>query len=130
MVTFIGNQTRRTVTQPKARGPRLTWKDKAIAATNGSQFGAILRCASERNTDQCPRFEGKAYITSDGFVMCSFVTRDGEYKSGAFVGSAKDLYRNVDGLSAHLRLSVDDQAALKALVDGWVASDYRSQRVR
>jgi hypothetical protein len=34
-----------------------------------------------------PRFEGKAAISSDGFVMCDMVDQHGDYHTGAFVGA-------------------------------------------
>jgi hypothetical protein len=110
------------------RGNPPDWKARAIAATRGTRFGAILACAMDIERDATPRFVGKAAVTSDGFVMCSFVDRDGNGHLGAFVGAASDLDSNVDGLARHLRLTDADSRALAALVAGWIATDYRARR--
>ena len=105
----------------------MSWQDKALAATNGSQFGAILRCALDRNEpDDVPCFNGKASVTSDGFVMCNFIDRDGRCHLGAFVGSATDLHRNVAGLANHLKLNVADHNAMRAAIANWIGRDWRS----
>src|ERR1700744_4954330 len=72
---------------------RLTWKNKGLAAPRGTQFGAIIRCALGVDAGQTvgPRFVGKATKTSDGYVLCDFITRDGQYKMKAFVGSFDDF---------------------------------------
>ena len=101
------------------------WKDKALAATRGSQFGAILRCAFDVEREAKPRFCGKATITSDGFVMCDFVDLNGGAHWGAFVGDFTGLDRNVEGLAKHLALNSDDHNALTAAVTNWIATDYR-----
>lgn len=105
----------------------MTWKDKALAATKGSKFGAILACAA--GVEQpAPYFSGKASVTSDGFVMCNFTDHRGYGYMGAFVGSISDLDRNVEGLARHLKLSAEDHDALKALVENWFGQDYRSKK--
>ena len=105
--------------------------DLALAAADGTQTGAILRCALGRNTDAVPRFEGKASVTSDGFVMCNFIDRNGEGHMGAFVGSYDDLLRNLGKLAAHVekhgRVEVDHKAMLDA-IDAWIGCDYRAGR--
>ena len=102
------------------------WKDRALAATQGSQFGAILRCAMGVERDATPRFEGKASITSDGYVMCDFVDRNGGAHMGSFVGDLGDLELNIRGLSRHLDLAVEDIEELNTLLlTTWIAQDYR-----
>jgi hypothetical protein len=103
----------------------MNWKDKALAATSGSQFGAILHCAFGVEKE-APCFNGKASVTSDGFVMCNFTDKNGEGHWGAFVGSVSDLKRNVEGLAKHLKLNAADRSALTLAVAGWVAQDWRS----
>lgn len=93
---------------------------KILAATVDTKFGAILRCALNVERDAMPRFVGKAVVTSDGYVMCYFVDRHGEGHLGAFVGAKSDLVLNVAGLSKHLRLSKEDDSALRTLVDAWL----------
>lgn len=105
----------------------MTLNDKLLAATNGTQLGAILRCAMDRNEDQCPRYTGKASVTSDGYLMANFVDTRGEPHWGAFVGGISDLHRNVQGLADHLDLSEDDRhATAQLLLKDWIGQDYRS----
>lgn len=102
---------------------KMRWQDKALAATKGTRFGAILNAAMGKTID-APRFNGKAAITSDGFVMCSFTSSDGREHYGAFVGAASDLVQNATGLAAHLSLNDAERKELFALVRGWVETDY------
>jgi hypothetical protein len=67
-------------------------------------------CALGRKIEG-PSFDGKALVTSDGFVMCNFTDSYGQYHMGAFVGDISDLDRNVAGLSAHVKLNETDRAA-------------------
>jgi len=53
-------------------------KDKILAVTKNSKFGSILRCALNVERDALPRFTGKAIVTSDGFVMATFISSDGD----------------------------------------------------
>ena len=103
-----------------------SWKDKAIAESDGTQTGAILRCALDLNTDAYPRFEGKATVTSDGFLMCNFVDRNGRGHYGAFVGSVGDLHRNIASLANNLKLADQDHEALRAAIKNWIGKDWRS----
>ena len=75
-----------------------TWKDRALAATRGTQLGAIIACSLSLPRSS-PMFNGKASITSDGFVMCDFTDTAGVTHMGAFVGAVSDLNRNVEGLA-------------------------------
>lgn len=99
------------------------WKDKALAATRGSQFGAILSAATDTEIP-APSFSGKASITSDSFVMCNFTKANGENHMGAFVGGASDLVRNTQGLAKHLKLDDAERAELFATVRNWIGQDY------
>jgi len=100
-----------------------TWKDRALAATKGSRFGAILAAALDEQIP-APCFSGSASITSDGFVMASFTDKNGEHHFGAFVGAASDLANNARGLAKHLDLNDEDRDALFATIKGWVGNDY------
>ena len=103
------------------------WQIRALAATKGTRFGAILRCAINRNIPEAfPQFSGKATVTSDGFVMCNFTDANGRFHMGAFVGSASDLSINVAGLADHLDLNGEDRKALCAAITNWIGKDYRS----
>lgn len=101
----------------------MNWKDKALAATRGSQLGAIIACAIGRE-QPVPCFHGKARITSDGFVMCDFTRFNGEHKMGAFVGSLNDLIRNAVGLANHLNLDAEERVEFAERLSGWIATDY------
>jgi len=104
-----------------ARSKKLSWQDKAVAATLGSQFGAIINCALSR-TIPAPYFLGKASLTSDGFLLCGFVDKEGGFRSGAFVGSKEDLDRNVRGLIKHLKLLAPEATAFEAAINSWVGT--------
>ena len=111
--------------------PVKTWQERALEATRGSQFGAILQCAIDLGVPghpkrNAPAFLNRATVTSDGFVCCDFVDRDGRYRIGAFVGSYADLERNITGLTFHLHLGEADTAAVRKTLGGWIATDYRS----
>ena len=99
------------------------WKERAIAATRGTQLGAIIACALGEKVE-APCFNGKASITSDGFIMANFTGADGRGHMGAFVGSASDLVRNTLGLADHLKLSKEERAELFSSVRNWIATDY------
>lgn len=105
------------------------WVAEIVACTQGTQLGAIARCALESidfPNDRTPRFVGKASITSDGFIMCSFVTAQGESKPCAFVGSVSDLERTAIGVADHLELVKADRLAWFAKVREWIATDWRA----
>jgi hypothetical protein len=97
----------------------MNWKQKALAATRGSQFGAIVACALGEKT-RAPYFSGRPSITSDGYVMCNFVDRNGEGHMGAFVGSFSDVQRNTKGLADHLKLNVEDRAEYTGALTKWL----------
>lgn len=95
-------------------------KQKILAATRDTKFGAIIRCAMNIERDAVPRFFGKATVTSDGFIMCSFVDSDGIAHMGAFVGSKENVLMNVRGLSRHLRMTYEEHEELANLIDAWM----------
>lgn len=101
-------------------------KTKILAATRGTQTGAILACIFGEDREAEPRFEGKAIVTSDGFLMANFVDRNGAYHHGAFVGAVSDLDENLLRLKRHMDLTNAEYNALTALAADWVAQDYRS----
>lgn len=100
-------------------------RGRVLAATARTHFGAILACAAEEPGESCPRFVGKASVTSDGFVLCDFVDRDGTFHHGAFVGALSDLKKNACGLVDHLGLDAKEGLELGAVLDGWVGQDFR-----
>jgi hypothetical protein len=101
---------------------------RIMSATRNFKFGAIIACAAGVADEACPRFVGKASVTSDGFVMCDFVDHDGDYHHGAFVGAMADLTRNITGLTDHLGLDAKEGAELGAVLDGWTGSDHRQRK--
>jgi hypothetical protein len=100
-----------------------TWKQKALAATKGSQFGAVLSSAFNKKI-KAPCFTSKAVITSDGFVQANFVDKGGVARHSAFVGSVQDLLRNARGLADHLALDANERTEFFTAVRDWVAIDY------
>lgn len=105
----------------------MTWQDRLISATRDTQLGAIARCALAYGgvDDVAPCYVGKASITSDGFVMCSFTDTHGRHHMGAFVGDVRDLEHNVQGVADHLSLTPEERAAWFRAVRYWIAQDYR-----
>jgi hypothetical protein len=101
-----------------------SWKVLALDATKEGKLGAILRCAIGEDNNRTPRFSSKAVITSDRYVMASFVDHDGEHHSGAFVGSVDDLERNITDLADYLGLVGDDRAAMFTAFKRWIQTDY------
>ncbi len=93
-------------------------KIKILAATVGTKFGAILRCALDTERDLTPRFIGSATVTSDGFVMCSFIDSNGTFHPGAFVGALSDIDLNASGLRKHLSLNADEYDQLTIALAG------------
>jgi hypothetical protein len=100
-----------------------TWKQKALAATRGTQFGAVLSSAFGKKI-KAPCFTSKAIVTSDGFVQANFVDKGGVARHSAFVGSVQDLLRNARGLADHLKLDASERAEFFTVVREWVAVDY------
>ncbi len=94
-------------------------QNKLLAATRGSQLGAIIRCALGVERDAEPRFEGKATVTSDGFIMCNFIDRNGDGHWGAFVGSHSDYAANVHGVADHCRMNTKDRVYFFAKMSEW-----------
>jgi hypothetical protein len=104
---------------------QVTWQNRLLAATKGTQTGAIAKCVLGRNVDGGLRqYVGKATITSDGFVMCSFTDAEGQTHMGAFVGDVDDLRRNVIGVADHLKLSDAEREAWYRACRAWIALDY------
>lgn len=95
------------------------WQTKALQATLNTRFGCIIRCAFDVDLTTIPRFVGKPSITSDGFVMCDFISRDGIYRHGAFVGDVEDVRMNVRGLTNYLKLNPKDALEFKRLLSDW-----------
>jgi hypothetical protein len=105
------------------------WKDDALAATRGTQLGAILRCALGVEREAMPRFTSKAIITSDGFLQANFVGQDGRAHHSAFIGAASDLGANAKGLAKHLKLDEHDRAELYDVFEKWVVTDYSGKGI-
>jgi len=105
------------------------WKDRALSATHGTRFGAIIACMLGHSID-APRFDGKAIITSDAFVMCNFTTAEGERELGAFVGGLDDIETNVAGLADHLNLSAAEREEFAKVLEGWIAMEYCDGKAR
>jgi len=105
------------------------WKERALAATRGSRFGAIFCAATDTKCDP-PCFTSKAIITSDNFVMANFTGADGRHHMGAFVGSVSDLVRNTNGLADHLKLTDQERTELFTVMRDWIGTDYSGGRLK
>lgn len=105
-------------------------KTEILATTRGTQTGAILACIFGEDRDAEPRFEGKAIVTSDGFLMANFVDSNGTYHHGAFVGSVSDLDENLVRLQRHMGLTNAQYGELTADVDSWIQTDYRLPKTK
>jgi hypothetical protein len=104
---------------------QVTWQDRLLAATKGTQTGAIAKCVLGRNVDGGRRqYMGQALITSDGFVLCSFVDSEGQEHMGAFVGSVEDVRSNLVGVARHLKLTDEEREAWYQACRAWIASDH------
>jgi len=102
------------------RDKRLDWQGITLAATNGTQLGAILRAAyGEPHEDGIAWFGSHATVTSDGFLIADFTTADGEHHMGAFVGSLADLDNNRRKLAPHCGLTTEDAIALESALKAW-----------
>lgn len=98
---------------------------RALAATTGTQLGAILAVAYHVTGRSAPAFCGEATITSDGFVTCDYISADEQFHHGAIICDVADLERNLLGLSKHLKLDSVERTALLATVQAWIAFDHR-----
>lgn len=101
------------------------WQIKLLEATryNETFTGAILcriMFVPDYHDKKCPRFVGTAYHTSDGFLMCDFVTHDGEHKHGAFVGTWTDVWTAFVKLADHCGLTVEERKTLIHYLKSWV----------
>lgn len=106
-----------------------TWKDRVVSATRGNQtqLGTILLAALDRNVEgDFPQFGEHATVTSDGFITCNFIARDGRSHFGAFVGSVSDFTANLRALSKHLGLTKEEREELLDVALSWIKADYRS----
>jgi hypothetical protein len=120
-----------SIIQPfcKKRNTTMTnnWKDKALAATQGSQLGAIVARVLDREIP-APHFNGKAIVTSDGFLLAHFTARNGDRHADAFVGTLIDLQRNVGLLADHLKLTAEERGEFADALAGWIGIDYNGRR--
>lgn len=98
--------------------------DRLIEITDGTQTGAILRCAFDRSNDQLPRFTSKAICTSDGYLQANFLDRHGVTRHSAFIGSKADLFDNIRQLAQFAELSPGETVGLTQVVKDWIAVDY------
>ena len=98
------------------------------ACASGGKLRAILANVFGHGNKEAPRYNGRATVTSDGFIMCGFTDSNGSRHMGAFVGSYSDLENNLEGLSRFMKLTPAEKDYLLARVAGWIATDYRSKR--
>ena len=98
---------------------------RILEVTSDTRTGCILRAMFHDPRDYLPRYDRKAIITSDGYLMCGYTDRHGNYHPGAFVGSAFELTRNLIALCVFAKLSGDEILALGDAADEWIGTDYR-----
>lgn len=114
---------------PPVVGPvRRDWRLKLIEKTRGNQTheGRIVLAAIGKEPSNPPYFRGRANITSDGMVLCDFVSADGVYHHDDVVGTDSDLVRNMVALASFSGLNDDEKIEFLALVNDWIAVDNRS----
>jgi hypothetical protein len=85
-----------------------------------TQTGAIVACAYDVLRDDTPRFEGKATRTSDGYLLCDYVDKQGREHYSAFVGSEEHLWENINVLSEACHLAINQDTDLKRKVADWI----------
>ena len=98
---------------------------RLLEVTSGSRTGYILRAMFDDPRDYLPKFDRKAIITSDGYLMCGFTDNRGDYHAGSFVGSAFELTRNLIAVCVFAKLNADEMLALGDAADSWIGTDYR-----
>jgi len=91
-----------------------------------SQTQAIIAAAYNLPDRSLPTFGSRCIITSDGFIMADFTSRDGEHHSGAFVGAHEDLLANIASFISHFELNPSQADDLRAKIKAWPSQDYRS----
>jgi hypothetical protein len=69
---------------------------------------------------------GRPSITSDGFMIGSYVSESGDCHMGAFLGSVEDLERNIIGFPRHIGMTPAERTEFYALWRKWIATDYRT----
>jgi hypothetical protein len=102
---------------------------RVLEVTSNTRTGCILRAMFDDPRDYVPKYDRKAIITSDGYIMCGYTDSYGDYHAGAFVGSAYDLTRNLIALCVFAKLSADEILALGDAADSWIGTDYRAGAV-
>lgn len=96
-------------------------RDRAYHASRGRLRAILVNALDIEPQPGEPAFLGPPSVTSDGFLICNFVTAEGEHHMGAFAGAVADLQENVEGfLVWKLR---DDE-------DGWLFSEGERKGLR
>lgn len=111
---------------------RSMWQTRALlACKQGAEYtrtGCLLINMLGSEPTSGPKFKGLLSITSDGYVLCDFVKRDGTYTSGAFVGLVSNLVANFRGLADHLKLTDVQRKELFDTVIKNIGIDYRANK--
>lgn len=89
------------------------------------QTHAIIAAIIGTEPKTVQRYVGKAVVTSDGFVQCSFVDGDERYHNMAFIGSWETLMENMHGVMAALELTATERLTVNQMIRDWIAVDYR-----
>lgn len=101
------------------------WQEKLLRTARGMQTGAIVAAILGRDIQQ-PKYVGKAVVTSDGFVMCNFITKNGESKHGALVSDVDGVCDNLRALVHVCKLTSEQATEFYNIAKAWIAIDYRA----
>jgi hypothetical protein len=110
------------------------WNVRILTEAHGnkSQGGALI-IAALRNASiriprahaGLPRFNGRAIVTSDGFLICFFVGKDRQGHAGAFAGAANSFEKSCNAIAANARLDAEERRAFFDAIKSFVEIDYR-----
>jgi hypothetical protein len=105
-----------------------SWQGKAILATHGNRgmTGTVLLACLGQTPPHPPALGLGAVITSDGFVMCDFVGKDGVMHTGAFLDHIDLVIKAFRLLADHLKLGDEDREKMFLYLRGWIKKDWRA----
>jgi hypothetical protein len=114
----------------KSEREKASWQYRAIEVTRGpgTKTGAILLAVLGKQRATVPQFRGSARITSDGYMLCNFMSRSGQIHMSAFVGSVEEVVANFRRLADHLKLTDAERTEMFTKLREWVGTDYRSNK--
>lgn len=72
-------------------------------------------------------FMGKATVTSDGHLLCDYLTADGEPHAKAHAGTIQQLANYADYLTRELQLTDAMDLTLRQALDASIGTSYEAQ---